>query len=124
MLFMNSANLRKWAVEFGSDVFNGGTNEDGEMIEALRFFVCAHSPEGRNFFHVVTFPSYGMGMRDACERKAERLADRVNDAIRAGRWVGPVGNPNWVEGRPSYGSERYVSEGWEEMEAAREREEG
>ncbi len=55
-------------------------------------------------FHVVTT----VYERDG-EEKAEKLAAALTNRARGGKL--PVGFDSWVEGRPVYGSEAYVSYG-------------
>lgn len=105
-------------VEVASDVYDGGTDKDGDTIEALAFYLQATDVDGRRFVHDKRFNSMGRCQLDAVKEQVCNLWCKVVDAQEAGTWAGPVGNLHWVEVDPAYGSAAY-SANWEEYEANR-----
>lgn len=111
-------NAVKWEIEIGSDVYNAGLTEDGEMMEGLSFFLIATAPNGRRFTHNERFNSPSRGYLETAKAAAEALLFRVNRAQEAGSWPGPVGRAIWTEVEPAYGSEAYASN-WFSLEKER-----
>jgi hypothetical protein len=75
-----------------------GTNEDGEPILRSNVVVLAETARGERWQHEVEFPTLAA---------AERFADRVREALRAGRRLDPT---RWIEVGACYGSEAYAED--------------
>jgi hypothetical protein len=87
------------------------------------------SPKGRRFRHSARFPTAKVEMSDLdgwdvliriddAEGAAQRLADRVNAAIKAGQ---RLNMDHWTEIDPAYGSEEYIAQGIEAERAFADR---
>jgi hypothetical protein len=93
------------------------------------YFVQITNPQGRRFQHERRFPSATVY---SCEvdgwtklaplpgalQAAQRLAERVNQALATGR---RLDRASWREVDPAYGSEEYVAQGIEHDRRAAER---
>jgi hypothetical protein len=124
------------------DLFSKGRSwEDGEEIAGFRYSVVAEQRNGRRYTHIISFatghdcattsrcdgecsiPKEEQGLtKNQARAKAEYLLARIEVARAARCWDGPWKNKNWVETRPSYGSEVYANEGWSAEEARLEQE--
>lgn len=108
----------KWEVGVASDLYDAGTNEDGEMMEGLSFYLVAEAPNGRRFTHFERFLSPSRGWLQSTEGAVNRLLARVQAAQASGKWTTPEGSVFWTEVAPAYGSEAYAAN-WVEYEADR-----
>ena len=102
-----------------SDLYNAGYSCDGHPFIAECFYVVMENEAGRRFRHVVTFSgtqhsvceesgeSYFPDLREEASAKAERLVERVNAALQAGKGVN---SKFWEEVEPAYGSDAYISQ--------------
>jgi hypothetical protein len=111
-------NATNWEVEAASDVYDAGTNEDGEMMEGLSFYLVATAPNGRRFVHSKRFNSPSRNRLEQAKSDIRYLLARVKVAQAMGNWAGPVGNAHWNEVDPAYGSEAYAAN-WVAIEADR-----
>jgi hypothetical protein len=113
-----------------SDLFNAGRTEDGTPFIAEIFYVVMENAAGRRFRHDATFSgvevlvdeyeggTYFADRREEATAKAERLAARVNAAIKTGRGVDM---DLWDEVDPAYGSDEYIGQGTEAKRAYADR---
>lgn len=96
------------------------------------YFVQITNAQGRRFRHETNFPSakpYRCEMDGWTKleplpgafQAAQRLADRVNQALAAGR---PLGRASWREVDPAYGSEEYAQQDIEQERYFAERQLG
>jgi hypothetical protein len=86
-----------WYISLASDISRGAWLEDDyEWVET--FYIQATNNAGRRFNHFKGFQN-----REA----AVKLLERVSVA----KGFSPVGNKNWVETYPAYGSEHYSATG-------------
>ena len=121
------------SAEVNSWVFQIGTcPEEGTPIHAESFWVSVVCEDGTRLDHAVRFPNrvkvedrdHEFGEYFAhvdVSAKVEALAVRIQEALDAGI---ALNADLWREGRPVYGSDRYVTSGAEEDQIALEREEG
>lgn len=115
---MTTATATKWDVYSVSNLYDAGYNEDGEMIEGLRFQVQATAPDGTRFMHSHYFNSTGVNQLDRVKAAVEALVNRIRTAQKAGKWAGPTNGANWYSVDPAYGSPAY-SANWRFYEANR-----
>jgi hypothetical protein len=129
-------------VEVAADYFSlGRCWEDGsDLVHSAYSVRVTDAKTGRRWIHNKTFHvAHDCHGPSACietegcqvkqefrwdheaELAAELLAVRVRHAYKHRLWEGPVGNVNWTEGDPAYGSEAYEAAGVEAREAAQER---
>lgn len=113
-----------------SDLFDAGRTEDGTPFIAEIFYVVMENAAGRRFRHDATFSgvevlvdeyeggTYFADRREEATAKAERLAARVNAAIKTGRGVDLA---LWEEVDPAYGSDEYIGQGTEAKRAYADR---
>jgi len=112
-----------------SDLYHAGYTEDGASFVAEVYFVGMENEAGRRFRHAMNF--YGAermtddegidhfaDCREEASAKAERLAARVNAALKAGKGVDLA---HWDEVDPAYGSDEYVEQGTEAKRVFEER---
>lgn len=84
-------------------------DEDGEMILREVFFLRAEAEDGSRWVHVHKFVNHNYtGRRSQAMADAERFMARVQAAMDAGKWNGPVDNDHWYETSPCYGSWAYA----------------
>lgn len=105
-----------------SDLYNAGYSCDGQPFIAEQYYVVIENEAGRRFRHQATFngtqevvcpetgDSYFPDMRDQAQAKVNKLAIRVNAALKAGKTLSPT---FWYEIDPAYGSDSYVDQGTE-----------
>jgi hypothetical protein len=97
-----------WILEVNSDVYAGrANNEDYERRDELCYYVQAENARGDRFAHFFSFTTEKYN-REVCEAKAAHLMSRIQKAMDAGKWKGPVNNEHWRRARPVYGSEAYI----------------
>jgi hypothetical protein len=113
-----------------SDLFDAGRTEDGTPFIAEVFYVAMENEAGRRFHHNSSFSGvevlvdeyeggkYFSDRREEATAKAERLAQRVNAALKAGHGVDLA---LWNEVDPAYGSDEYVAQGTEAKRAFADR---
>jgi hypothetical protein len=112
-----------------SDLYHAGYTEDGESFVAEVYYVVIENNEGLRFRHESSFPStealtddegdfYFSDLREEASAKAERLADRVNAALQAGKGIDKA---LWREVDPAYGSDAYIAQGTEAYRAYQDR---
>ncbi len=100
-----------------SDQVQAGRSEDGSPVIDEVFYVSVTFPNGRRIQHCERFRSleraeseegetFFSWAGDEAQAKAQRLANRVDAALRAGRDLDPT---MWDESRPEYGSDEYVA---------------
>jgi len=116
-----------------SDLYNAGYACDGHPFIAECFYVLVENEAGRRFRHVITFngtqqviceetgDAFFPDMREEASAKAERLAQRVNAALKAG--VALDANC-WDEVDPAYGSDEYLGQGTEAKRVFAEKQAG
>lgn len=82
------------------------------------WYVTVELDSGRRWAHDGRYVS-ARHHNTAAVAQAERLVARIQAAVKAGTWAGPVGNPHWVEIEPAYGSIDYAAEAekWEAQKA-------
>jgi hypothetical protein len=114
-----------------SDLYGAGSTYDGQPFIAESFYVVIENLAGRRFAHRVRFRSaerhyceetgepYFSNLREVASGKAERLAERVNAAIAAGK---ALNDAYWYEIDPAYGSDEYQAQGVEFERALADRE--
>jgi hypothetical protein len=105
-----------------SDLFHAGYSCDGQPFIAEQYYVVIENEAGCRFRHQATFngtqevvcpesgDSYFPDMRDQAQAKVNKLAIRVNAALKAGKTLSPT---FWYEIDPAYGSNEYVDQGTE-----------
>jgi hypothetical protein len=102
-----------------SDLYNAGYACDGHPFIAECFYVLVENEAGRRFRHQAIFngtqklvceetgdPCFP-DLREESSAKAERLAQRVNAALKAGV---ALDSACWYEVDPAYGSDEYVDQ--------------
>lgn len=89
-----------------SNLYAKGVTEDGEADVWEAWTVVAEAEDGRRWVHERVFLGHELGVQGAAQAAA-RLSVRVEEARRAGKWAGPVGNAHWSEIQPCYGSPAY-----------------
>lgn len=100
-----------------SDQVQVGFTEDGSPVVDEVFFVSVTFQNGRRIQHCERFRSlervaseegetFFSWASDEAQAKAQRLANRVDAALRAGR---DLDLTMWDEARPEYGSDEYVA---------------
>jgi hypothetical protein len=116
-----------------SDLYNFGITEDGTPFIGEMYYVQIEDTDGRRFCHDSSFSgvevsvcdysgeTYFIDRREQAIAKAERLATRVNAALKAGRGVD---FDCWSEVDPAYGSDAYISSGTEQRRVYQEMLEG
>ncbi|NBT76675.1 MAG: hypothetical protein EBT15_12075 [Betaproteobacteria bacterium] len=99
-----------------SDLFHAGFSCDGQPFIAESYYVIIENEDGRRFRHEARFRSTKrvvdeetgdpcfLDLRDEASAKAEKLAERVNAALTAGR---ALNGRHWSEDSPAYGSLEY-----------------
>jgi len=122
--------MKNYTAYITSDLFDAGRTEDGTPFIAEIFYVVMENAAGRRFRHDATFSgvevlvdeyeggTYFADRREEATAKAERLAARVNAAIKAGRGVDLA---LWDEVDPAYGSDEYIGQGTEAKRAYADR---
>lgn len=115
-----------------SDLYQAGHGCDGQPFIAELFYVVVENESGRRFRHSAHFngtehliseegESHFPDYRDQASEKAQRLADKVNEAIQAGQ---PLNLDLWEEVEPAYGSDEYIEQGTELKRLFAEKTEG
>jgi hypothetical protein len=106
-----------YTASVASDLFNAGRTEDGTPFIAEIYFVEIENAAGRRFRHDGTFSgvevlvdeyeggNYFVDRREEAIAKAERLAARINAALKAGDGIDLT---FWEEVDPAYGSDAYI----------------
>lgn len=124
---MNATTFQAFAE---SDLYVAGVRDDGREFIGEQYFVVVENEAGRRFRHQAIFngakqivcPETGesgfVDLRDEASAKAERLAERVNDALAAGQRLDAA---CWVEIDPAYGSDEYAAQGVEAQRAFQDR---
>jgi hypothetical protein len=122
--------MKNYTAYITSDLFDAGRTEDGTPFIAEIFYVVMENAAGRRFRHDATFSgvevlvdeyeggTYFADRREEATAKAERLAARVNAAIKAGHGVDLA---LWDEVDPAYGSDEYIGQGTEAKRAYADR---
>jgi len=122
--------MTTYTATVASDLFDAGRTEDGTPFIAEVYYVILENAAGRRFRHNATFSgvevlvddyeggTYFVDRREEATAKAERLAARVNAAIKAGRGVD---FDLWDEVDPAYGSDEYIGQGTEAKRAYADR---
>ena len=122
--------MKNYTAYITSDLFDAGRTEDGTPFIAEIFYVVMENAAGRRFRHDATFSgvevlvneyeggTYFADRREEATAKAERLAARVNAAIKAGCGVDLA---LWDEVDPAYGSDEYIGQGTEAKRAYADR---
>jgi hypothetical protein len=105
-----------------SDLYNAGYSCDGHPFIAEQFYVVIENEAGRRFRHQAIFKgteqviceetgeSCFSDLRHEASAKADRLAARVNAALKSGQFLS---SNYWEEVDPAYGSDEYVYQGTE-----------
>jgi len=104
-------------ISVASDLVHAGFTEDGASVVDEVFFVSVTFQNGRRIRHCERFRSLERSVSeegdtffswsgDEARAKAQRLANRVDAALRAGRDLDPT---RWDEVRPEYGSDEYIA---------------
>lgn len=113
-----------------SDLFDAGRTEDGTPFIAEVYFVEMENAAGRRFRHDATFSgvevmvdeyeggTYFADRREEAKAKVERLAVRINAALKDGTGVDLS---FWEEVDPAYGSDEYIAQGTEAKRAYADR---
>lgn len=98
---------------------------EGEMQHGHVHRVSVTLDNGRRFIHERSFREHfvmvdhGEGFEYVmCDESAPLAAQRVVDRVIA---AGRINLARWHEGRPAYGSDAYVDEGWTEIDWMEER---
>lgn len=124
---MNTTTFQAFAE---SELYSAGVRDDGREFIGEQYFVVVENEAGRRFRHQSTFlgakqivcPETGesgfVDLRGEASAKAERLAERVNDALAAGQ---RLDFERWFEVEPAYGSDEYVAQGVEAQRAFQDR---
>ena len=114
----------------GSDLYQAGRTEDGQFYIAEVYFVEMENEAGRRFRHIATFngvevsvcdysgETYFLDCREEATAKADRLAARVNAALKAGKGVDMA---LWDQVDPAYGSDEFIAQGTEAKRAFADR---
>ena len=102
-----------------SDLFDAGPRDDGQPFHAERFYVVVENARGTRFRHVASWNGtrcmtceetgepYFPDLRPEASAKAERLAERVNQALACGKGIDWA---YWFKIEPVYGSEEYQAQ--------------
>ena len=110
---------KSYTAYVASDLYNAGYACDGRPFIADSFYVVVENEAGRRFRHAVTFNGTQQvfceetgdvcfpDLREEASAKAERLVERVNAALQAGKGVN---SKFWEEVEPAYGSDAYISQ--------------
>jgi len=93
-------------VEVAENIYLSSHEETGEPEEASCYFAIVEAFDGSRWAHEMPFLGHLMGRLHA-QAAAARLVERIQAALDAGTWAGPVNNPRWVEVQPAYGSDAY-----------------
>jgi len=116
-----------------SDLYNAGYACDGHPFIADCFYVLVENEAGRRFRHQVIFNGTQKlvceetgdacfhDLREEASAKAERLAQRVNAALKAGV---ALDSACWYEVDPAYGSDEYEAQGTEAQRLFAEKQAG
>ena len=111
-----------YTAHVATDLYNAGYSCDGHPFIAEQYYVVIENQAGRRFRHTTTFngtqevvcpesgESYFPDLRQQAISKAHKLAVRVNEALKAGKFLSPT---FWDEIDPAYGSDAYVDQGTE-----------
>lgn len=97
-----------------SDLYKAGVTEDGEDYIAERYHVQVELADGTRYRHCAFFngakevsyeEGYGfIDLREEAKAAAEKLARRVQDALRCGL---KLDLRHWYKDYPAYGSQAY-----------------
>ena len=116
-----------------SDLYNAGYGCDGHPFIADQYYVLIENAAGRRFRHTAAFNGTELvvceetgdacfpDLREEASAKAERLAQRVNAALKAGVALDSV---CWYEVDPAYGSDEYEAQGTEAQRLFAEKQAG
>jgi len=115
-----------------SDLYHAGYTEEGQSFVAEVYYVVMENNAGRRFRHEAFFAGTEVSvdeegichfpdLRQEASAKADRLAARVNAALKAGQGVDLN---RWEEIDPAYGSDEYISQRTEAKRAFEERRAG
>jgi hypothetical protein len=123
-------NATGFKASVGTELFHAGLNDDGHPFVAEQYFVGIENQRGRRFVHQAIFKGtkqewceysgdpHFPDLRESAKADAQRLCDRVNAAIAAGK---EIDEQYWCEIDPAYGSDEYLSQGTEHKRWAAER---
>jgi hypothetical protein len=104
------------ALSFGvrDDLVDLGRDEDGSVVVGRSFYVVAEDEAGHRWAHSSSFLDHVRAVdedglrywarRDGADAAADRLLDRIEAAVAAGRRLDAA---HWVEVDPAYGSAAY-----------------
>lgn len=120
---------------YGSDLYEAGRGDDGVPYLAEMYYVVVECKNGERFCHTAIFRGCKVNIyhiegeefhsfedvREQAKTDAQRLVDRVQAALQAGRALDPQ---YWVAIDPCYGSDAYIENGIEAERIALERREG
>lgn len=119
-------------VGYGSDLYLAGRADDGMPYHAEMYYVYVECKNGERYCHTTVFRgctvhvdeegyNHFQDVRETAKADAQRLADRVQAALQAGKTLNMA---YWVAIDPCYGSDVYVDQGIELQRVMKERAEG